>query len=86
MFVAALVLLWIAVVRVGEASNPGPRAVCDNYSLTGHGVARYRKLLRLGFRNVRCSGFEGGVEAEFPMDDLFQLKVATVNAIAWTSA
>ena len=85
-FLAALVLLWTTVVRVGEASNPGPRAVCDNYALTGHGAARYPKPLRPGFRNVRCSGFEGGVEAEAPMDDLFQLKVATVNATAWTSA
>ncbi len=52
----------------------------------GVGAAVYPKPLRPGFRNVRCSGFEGGVPGEGPAPEQFQLEIETMNGTAWSSA
>ncbi len=80
----AMAMLWAVVFRYGEARHPGPPP--PKTASAGCGAAVYPKPLRPGFRDVRCSGYEGGVPGEAPRLDRFQLEVETVNATAWRSA
>ncbi len=81
---AILAGFWVVVTRIGEALNPGPNVM--NKCMVGTGAAIYPKPLRPGFRDIRCSGFSGGVPGEAPKEDIYRLRIVTVNVTSWRSA
>ncbi len=80
----ALACIWKEVARIGEARHPGPQSL--PHAKAGSGAVCYPRPLRPGFRDVRCSGYDGGVPGEPPMRDKYQLSVITVNATSWKAA
>ncbi len=75
-----------AVIRVGEATNPGPPDDVDlPWIPSGRpSVLQYPMPGRQGFHGVHAAGFAETLERP-PSHQPFALRVATVNATSWGS-